>query len=354
MDSNIVAALIGAVATVAAAVITIVYARKHDYSPKSKAQAMPAASVGAYPDLDDILARLELHRQRATFGAVAGLLGREPLGLLEGYTRTQRTSWLVNKTTGKPTGQDNATIHPGLFKNPHVIKGSVELKAWLAAHSDDVVNRVPGRVDDRHRENVLAQALLAPPERLVGERQRSEKPGAQPGAINSQAVQSLKRLLDRLSAQPPGLSESDWNLDQIIAARSKVVPRFGTAFSAQNTTNITREAFIAFLQFENNCHWHGLDRSADIITSDMNRLRKALALLVDESVPLKDRLQRLRPRGQGDGSVPRASDPDCDPACRFPRPLRCAEQQAQGGHGHTWTMASQLEGQITGRPVRSC
>ena len=90
--------------------------------------------VGGLPDLDSILARLERHRQRATFGAVAGLRGREPLTLFDGYPRTPRTSWVVSKSTGRPTGQDGSAVHPDLFQNPHVICNSAELKAWLETH----------------------------------------------------------------------------------------------------------------------------------------------------------------------------------------------------------------------------
>jgi hypothetical protein len=121
MDSNIAAALIGAVATVTAAVITIIYTSRRDRSPPSN-------------ELDEILERLERYRQRATFGAVAGLLGLNPLTLFNGYPRTPRTSWVVSKTTGKPTGQGGSAVHPDLLKNPYVISNSAALKAWLKTH----------------------------------------------------------------------------------------------------------------------------------------------------------------------------------------------------------------------------
>jgi hypothetical protein len=59
---------------------------------------------------------------------------------------------------------------------------------------------------------------------------------------------------------------------------------------------LSRENFLEFLHFKNNRHWLGLDRHGEKLTKDMNRLREALALLVDESKPLRDRLERLRPR----------------------------------------------------------
>ena len=134
MDSNIAAALIGAGATVVGAVLTIIYNRRRDHRPPSNWDSSSITPVWRSPDLDSILACLERYRQRATFGAVAGLLGREPLTLFDGYPRTPRTSWVVSKSTGKPTGQDGSALHPDLFKNPHVITNSGELKSWLETH----------------------------------------------------------------------------------------------------------------------------------------------------------------------------------------------------------------------------
>jgi hypothetical protein len=133
MDSNIAVALIGAGATIAAAVISAVLIR-HRSHPQPSSQQSPPASSMKDPDLDSILLRLERHRQRATFGAVAGLLGRDPLTLFNDYPRSPRTSWVVGKSTGKPTGQSGTDLHPDLLKNPHVISGSAELKTWLASH----------------------------------------------------------------------------------------------------------------------------------------------------------------------------------------------------------------------------
>ena len=115
-------------------VLTIVYTRRRDDSQQSSSHTSSITPDWRSPDLDSILARLERYRQRATFGAVAGFLGREPLTLFDGYPRMPRTSWVVSKSTGKPTGQDGSALHPDLFKNPHVITNSGELKSWLAIH----------------------------------------------------------------------------------------------------------------------------------------------------------------------------------------------------------------------------
>jgi hypothetical protein len=52
MDSKIVTALIGAGATVAAPVITIVYTRRHDRPPPSNRHTSSVAPAVGSPDLD--------------------------------------------------------------------------------------------------------------------------------------------------------------------------------------------------------------------------------------------------------------------------------------------------------------
>jgi hypothetical protein len=122
-------------------------------------------------------------------------------------------------------------------------------------------------------------------------------------SINPQAIASLKKLLDELKAKPSSPKPEDWNLNQLTTAKSAVIPRYGSAFSSANVGKLPREVFLGFLQFEHNLHWRGLQRHGEKLTKDMDRLREALALLVDEDKPLRKRLERLRPAG-GQGMVP--------------------------------------------------
>lgn len=82
--------------------------------------------------LDEILDALDQARQRATYGAVASLLNISPRMLMSGRERDQRHSWVVNRTTGQPTGYDAELLHPELECHEHVIGTRVELEAWLA------------------------------------------------------------------------------------------------------------------------------------------------------------------------------------------------------------------------------
>jgi hypothetical protein len=82
--------------------------------------------------LDEILDALEHARQRATYGAVASLLGKTPRTLMKGRERAQHHSWIVNRNNGLPTGYDETLLHPELTHNEHVIDSRAELEAWLA------------------------------------------------------------------------------------------------------------------------------------------------------------------------------------------------------------------------------
>lgn len=53
--------------------------------------------------LTDILERLQRHRQAATYGAIAGVLGVNPRRLMAKQHMSFRNSWAVSKTTRRPT-----------------------------------------------------------------------------------------------------------------------------------------------------------------------------------------------------------------------------------------------------------
>lgn len=84
--------------------------------------------------LADITERLERHRQRATYGAIAGLLGLQPRWLMRGCDRSHRNSWVVNRVTGMPTHYTAPDCHPELEANSRVIVDVDELRIWLRTH----------------------------------------------------------------------------------------------------------------------------------------------------------------------------------------------------------------------------
>jgi len=82
--------------------------------------------------LDEIVDQLDHHGQRATYGAVARLLGHSPRSLLKGRERDRRFSWIVNRETGLPTGYREDQIDPRVRGSGTVIADFSELERWLA------------------------------------------------------------------------------------------------------------------------------------------------------------------------------------------------------------------------------
>ncbi len=94
--------------------------------------------------LDHILATLEQGRQRATYGAVASLLGKTPRTLMRGRERGPRHSWVVNRNNGLPTGYEEPLQHPELAQNAHVIDSREELETWLASNTLSAIGEPHG------------------------------------------------------------------------------------------------------------------------------------------------------------------------------------------------------------------
>jgi|GEM_PF-117987 len=79
---------------------------------------------------------------------------------------------------------------------------------------------------------------------------------------------------------------------EIVEPRDAVLARFQPVFAPDHVTGITEEEFRSFLLDENNHHWSGLHRTGPRMCADMDRLRDALAILVDENQPVADRLDK--------------------------------------------------------------
>ena len=111
--------------------------------------------------------------------------------------------------------------------------------------------------------------------------------------INEQAIVTLKSVLEKV------VPDSNDKYDRIGAkirdAKDKVIARYSSIFSPDNIGNLTSEDFKSFLLFKNNQHWDSLHRQGGLITKDMDKLKEALKLIVNEDLPVKTRLNRLRP-----------------------------------------------------------
>ncbi len=83
---------------------------------------------------EEIIERFAKNRQRATYGALAGLIGRQAIGVMIGLPKDKKNSWIVAKKNGLPTGYKTEDIDSRLAASRKVIDSSDELAAWLKNH----------------------------------------------------------------------------------------------------------------------------------------------------------------------------------------------------------------------------
>lgn len=102
------------------------------------------------------------------------------------------------------------------------------------------------------------------------------------------ATEKLQKLLDLiLLIHPDFMKEQEKNRLYVFNIYSRI-------FSKQHLVNLTEEEMRGFLRYSNNKHWSGLQRQAPNICKDMQILRKALIVLVDEKNSIIDRLNQAK------------------------------------------------------------
>ena len=85
--------------------------------------------------LAEVIAKLERNHQRATYGAVGGIVGLPSRSVMSGQPKTSRNSWVVSAKTKLPTGYSQTECHSFLEANRRVIASVSELAAWLREHA---------------------------------------------------------------------------------------------------------------------------------------------------------------------------------------------------------------------------
>jgi len=116
-----------------------------------------------------------------------------------------------------------------------------------------------------------------------------EIPGISENKIQFTANE-LQQIYDEVMDKPEFVS--------MFNAKEQVISRYQAIFNPAHLPELSKEEFLSFLKFENNQHWTPLYRQQTIITSDMPALREALLYLVDEDLSIKQRLDKLRPKGK--------------------------------------------------------
>jgi hypothetical protein len=103
-------------------------------------QAQRAPSGDLELTLQEVLAFLNDQEVRATYGAVAEVVGGIPqsIGARLGRRRVA-ASWVVNASSGMPTGYERREMHPALIKRSEIIRSGTEqrkrLEIWRAARN---------------------------------------------------------------------------------------------------------------------------------------------------------------------------------------------------------------------------
>lgn len=95
---------------------------------------------------------------------------------------------------------------------------------------------------------------------------------------------------------------SDVEIREILDAKDEVVARYSPAFQPGRVENLEEDVLRSFLRIENNHHWSGLHRQVNRVCADMDATRKALSSLVDEDLPIEERMQPIvNVKGVGPG-----------------------------------------------------
>ena len=88
-------------------------------------------------------------------------------------------------------------------------------------------------------------------------------------------------------------------ITEIVSAKEEVYSKYQTIFALNKISELSENDFKSFLDFKNNKHWTGLDRHKESLTEDMDKLKNALKILVDESKPIFERYDIIRPKNEG-------------------------------------------------------
>ncbi len=104
-------------------------------------------------------------------------------------------------------------------------------------------------------------------------------------SVNSSHKDALGDLRGVLARFKPGHKI----YDEIVTPREQVFARYRPIFSSEHVPGLTKDEFTSFLYFENNHHWSGLYRKGLGAAVNIEALRQGLAVLLDESRPIRER-----------------------------------------------------------------
>ena len=82
--------------------------------------------------------------------------------------------------------------------------------------------------------------------------------------------------------------------DPTVEARRKAgFEKYDNLFKISNIDNMDIEKFRKFFNLSENQHWHGLTQNITLLTSNPKNLKESLKLLLDESKPISERIDKI-------------------------------------------------------------
>jgi hypothetical protein len=97
-----------------------------------------------------------------------------------------------------------------------------------------------------------------------------------------------------------GFRASTTSVMALRLEEQEVTGYWGVIFSTRGIATLTKQDMTGFLSFRQNKRWREI--SKEDVTADMEALRTALMILIDESRPIAERLNELEP-GRGKAAV---------------------------------------------------
>lgn len=85
--------------------------------------------------------------------------------------------------------------------------------------------------------------------------------------------------------------------------RQRVFEKYKDMFSPANIPNLDVDKFLQFFSYRENEHWTGLTQNVGTLATDPQKLKDALLLLLDESKPLRERINKVTGSGNEPGMV---------------------------------------------------
>ena len=87
---------------------------------------------------------------------------------------------------------------------------------------------------------------------------------------------------------------------QLKTDRDEFISKYHEIFKFENIDDLTENQIRDFFNFKINKHWSSLERNTGNIVKNMDRLKSALKILLDESKQLSDRIKILRDENSPD------------------------------------------------------